>query len=572
MMTRLFRLFPLNAQLWSARGWACILVLVALAVALPGFFLIPPVDRDEARFAQSTRQMVGTGDYVDIRFQDGTRYKKPVGIYWLQSLAVHAVSPFLGTDAEAPIWAYRIPSLIGFVTAVLATYWMACIFLSRYAAGLSAFLFALAVLPGVEARIAKTDAVLLALIVLAQAVVARLWSHPTIKLTVLSHFIFWALVGGGVLLKGPIILLVCGSTLLSLSVLDRSFDLLRGLRPVTGVIISLLIILPWFVAIGFKSEGAFFVEAGLVDFLSKVTSVKESHGGPPGIYTAVMAATFWPASLFLLCALPVLVRYRREKAVVFALCWALPSWLIFELTPTKLPHYVLPLFPALALLVGLSLEKGLRFTTLFQKLLFSLVFVMPVLLGVVAVGLVYHLEGVFSPGAVIFILIAAFFGICAWKFSLGEGALANTRPFLFLLLTAIPLYLAVYQFTFPKLETIWISNRLVNALEETGNREHCPAPSVMAVGYHEPSLAFLGPLDLRFEGVSGAVQKLQAAPCRRLFLTKRHEAGFLSELGKSGLKLKPLATVTGFTLNGGDDVSITLYETENTVRRNNADF
>ena len=52
---------------------------------LPGFFTIPPVDRDEARFAQATKQMIETGDYVDIRFQDESRYKKPVGIYWLQA-------------------------------------------------------------------------------------------------------------------------------------------------------------------------------------------------------------------------------------------------------------------------------------------------------------------------------------------------------------------------------------------------------------------------------------------------------------------------------------------------------
>ena len=62
-----------------------LLLLVALLSFLPGFFSIPPIDRDEARFAQATKQMVESGDYIDIRFQDEVRYKKPVGIYWLQS-------------------------------------------------------------------------------------------------------------------------------------------------------------------------------------------------------------------------------------------------------------------------------------------------------------------------------------------------------------------------------------------------------------------------------------------------------------------------------------------------------
>ena len=64
------------------------LTLCGLLLFLPGFFNIPPIDRDEARFAQATKQMVETGDFVDIRFQDDVRYKKPVGIYWLQSAVV----------------------------------------------------------------------------------------------------------------------------------------------------------------------------------------------------------------------------------------------------------------------------------------------------------------------------------------------------------------------------------------------------------------------------------------------------------------------------------------------------
>ena len=74
----------------SHKRAAALLVLFSLIAFLPGFFQIPPVDRDEARFAQATKQMLETGQYVDIRFQDEVRYKKPVGIYWLQALAVKA--------------------------------------------------------------------------------------------------------------------------------------------------------------------------------------------------------------------------------------------------------------------------------------------------------------------------------------------------------------------------------------------------------------------------------------------------------------------------------------------------
>src|ERR1700691_4000959 len=66
------------------------LTLCGFLLFLPGFFNIPPIDRDEARFAQASKQMIETGDYVDIRFQDEVRYKKPVGIYWLQAGVVEA--------------------------------------------------------------------------------------------------------------------------------------------------------------------------------------------------------------------------------------------------------------------------------------------------------------------------------------------------------------------------------------------------------------------------------------------------------------------------------------------------
>jgi 4-amino-4-deoxy-L-arabinose transferase-like glycosyltransferase len=69
----------------SNRRAATALLLVCLLGFLPGIFQIPPVDRDEAYFAQATKQMIETGDYVDIRYQDDVRYRKPVGIYWLQA-------------------------------------------------------------------------------------------------------------------------------------------------------------------------------------------------------------------------------------------------------------------------------------------------------------------------------------------------------------------------------------------------------------------------------------------------------------------------------------------------------
>src|SRR5215813_4103650 len=62
-----------------------LLTIVTLLATLPGFFTVPPIDRDEALFAQISKQMIETGDYVDIRFQAQDFYKKPAGINWLQA-------------------------------------------------------------------------------------------------------------------------------------------------------------------------------------------------------------------------------------------------------------------------------------------------------------------------------------------------------------------------------------------------------------------------------------------------------------------------------------------------------
>src|SRR6201987_163571 len=152
-----------------------VLLVVALVAFLPGFFNIPPIDRDEARFAQATKQMVESGHYIDIRFQDEVRYKKPVGIYWLQAAAVETASALGLPRAQLRIWLYRVPSLIGAIGAVLLTYWTALVFVTRRGAILAALMLGSSVLLGVEARLAKTDAMLLLTVVAAMGALARVY-------------------------------------------------------------------------------------------------------------------------------------------------------------------------------------------------------------------------------------------------------------------------------------------------------------------------------------------------------------------------------------------------------------
>src|SRR5882724_10229176 len=156
------------------------LIALSLVAFLPGFFNIPPIDRDEARFAQATKQMIETGEYIDIRFQDEVRYKKPVGIYWLQAGVVNAAEKLGVPQARTTIWLYRIPSLLGAIGAVLLTYWAALAFVNRRMAYLAGLMMATSVLLGVEARLAKTDAMLLLCCVAALGVMARAYLRQSL--------------------------------------------------------------------------------------------------------------------------------------------------------------------------------------------------------------------------------------------------------------------------------------------------------------------------------------------------------------------------------------------------------
>src|SRR5256884_1692574 len=274
-----------------------LLTLCALLLFLPGFFSIPPIDRDETRFAQATKQMVETGDFVDIRFQDDVRYKKPVGVYWLQALAVETASALGLPRAQVRIWLYRIPSLVGAIGAVLLTYWTALAFVTRRGAILAGLILCSSMLLGVEARLAKTDAMLLLTVVAAMGALARVylswqrgedpehppWSWPAI---------FWTALSGGVLLKGPLILMFVALTIVTLAILDRGAAWLWRLRPVWGLMWTLVLVLPWFVAIFWRAGETFFTDSTGGGKFSK-PAAQESHGPPPGLHLLL----FWVTGL-----------------------------------------------------------------------------------------------------------------------------------------------------------------------------------------------------------------------------------------------------------------------------------
>ena len=320
-----------------------LLALLTLLVCLPGLARMPVIDRDEARYVQSSIQMVETGDYVDIRFQDEPRHKKPVGAYWAQVASLHLTGQADDTRAGGrAIWAHRLPSVLAALVAVIATYFAGLALLGRREAWLGAALLGTSAALAFEAHQAKTDALLLGTCAVALWAVATRRAWP-----------FWLAVAAGVLVKGPVIVGVAGLALLALRLWPGEGRRDTGWlwRP-WPILAALAVALPWFVAIGIVSDGAFFAEALGRDFGAKVGSAQETHGGPPGYYLLTGMLMFWPGIAAVPLAAVWAWRERRRAGAAVLLAWLVPMWLVLELVPTKLPHYTLPLYPALALLCG----------------------------------------------------------------------------------------------------------------------------------------------------------------------------------------------------------------------------
>jgi 4-amino-4-deoxy-L-arabinose transferase-like glycosyltransferase len=314
-------------------GWAAaFLVALCLTMNLPGIASLPVTDRDEARFAQATKQMLESGDFIDIRFQEEARYKKPIGAYWLQAASV----ALFGSVDKDEIWAYRVPSFLGILAAVLLTWWAARAPFGRKNALLAAILMAAAVGANLEARLAKADAVLLACIILAQGALARIYlARQEPRETVVTAMLFWVAVGVGILVKGPVAPAVAFLTILPLAIYDPERTWLRSLHIPWGVPVLLAVTLPWFIAIGVTSEGMFFRDSFGQDFLGKLQGGQEKHWGPPGYYLLLFWWTFWPGALIATSAGALwLWRNRMHRRALFLLAWIIPFWLLLEATPT----------------------------------------------------------------------------------------------------------------------------------------------------------------------------------------------------------------------------------------------
>lgn len=538
-------------------GWRpyALLVLLCLGLYLPGLASLPVTDRDEARFAQATRQMLESRDFIAIRFQDEARNKKPAGIYWLQAASV---AIFSNAESNA-IWPYRLPSLLGATAASLMTFGMGVRLVGRKAAFLGAALLATSLGLGVEAHLAKTDAVLLGCITAVQLALARIYLDAKAGLRAPWHsaLLFWAALALGILIKGPVAPLVAALTMIAVCASERRVRWLRDLRPLSGLVLLAAIVLPWLIAISTATQGAFLSDSLGHDFLGKLIGAQEAHGAPPLFYLALLIISFWPGSLFLGPAIAWAWRQRRADAERFLIAWAIPFWIVIELVPTKLPNYLLPVYPALALMIGRTLVaagEG-RFAS-WRKLDRTVITLWTLASLGLSVALVFvplrYGPGGLAAGAVA-ALVTLYLGQrlarSAWR---GVATASATRAaVLSLLVLAIG-----FEFVAPSLDLLWLSRTAAALVARAGAQ---PSAPIAVAGDAEPSLVFLLGTATKLVSAEGSAAFLAATPGALALVETRSQTEFLAALAARGLAPQPHGTIAGLDYSNGHNMRLTLY-------------
>jgi 4-amino-4-deoxy-L-arabinose transferase-like glycosyltransferase len=329
---------------WKA--WVLLFVLT-FAAAAPGVFTLPALDRDESRFAQASKQMLESGDYIRLRYQDELRNKKPAGIHWLQ-----AGSTALFTGAEAKqIWTYRVPSWLGVALGTLACFWCGIPLIGRRASFLGAALFGATLLLTSEGHISKTDGVLIFLTTLSIGALARLYMQGDQSKRM--ALLFWTCMGLVFLIKGPVGPMVAayagvGAWVWTRAAGGKGGDWWRVLLWWPGPLIFVALVLPWFLWIQAATSGEYIKGAVGKDLKDKFTGASEGHGGWAFYHLTHLPAWFFPATLLLVpgcVAAWQRLKPRRDLGWKWLRDSAAISAIVFAFLLVLL--YVLPLLPRL---------------------------------------------------------------------------------------------------------------------------------------------------------------------------------------------------------------------------------
>jgi len=344
IQTRLSGRTPAIVRKWAPYLWLAVLVFTVLfwRLGAPSFW-----DPDEAHYAQTTRELIETGDWLAPQYNQQPFFDKPVFFHVLQALPMSLLGP---TELSARL----VPALAA-LALILVTWWLGKTLVSTNAGFIAAVL--LTISPGVFAlsRYAILDTVFAAWLFggVSLVTVAALKDRPTLQ------YPGYVAIAFAVLTKGPLALALCAiAFLLAIAVSEDARRRLLALRWMTGLAIVLAIATPWFVYMlsrfGDDFVRGYFLNENLTLFANP------PYGNQPGwsFYFRILAVGLLPWTFLVIGRLVDDVRGAVEKTrtpdtfEVLLWSWAVAIVGFFTLSAFKLDHYVFPAAPAFCLLAA----------------------------------------------------------------------------------------------------------------------------------------------------------------------------------------------------------------------------
>ncbi len=328
------------------------------------------IDETEPLFAEASRQMLVTGDWITPFFNGETRFDKPALIYWCQAIAYS----IFGVNE----WAVRLPSALAALGLISLAIYTIQWYLARedyleqkvrptrrwLTAALGAAIMALNPEMIVWGRAGVSDMLLVGCMDSALLCFFLGYAQPSkSEVKARWYLAFYILIAGAILTKGPVGIvlpaLIIGIFLLYMG---NAKEVLREMRPLTGLLITLCLSLPWYVLVIWRNGENYINSFFGYHNVERFTSVVNRHSAPWYFYFIIVLLGFAPYSVYLPLAMARLKFWQRNywrsqerssQLGLFAFFWFITIFGFFTIAVTKLPSYVLPLMPAAAILVAL---------------------------------------------------------------------------------------------------------------------------------------------------------------------------------------------------------------------------
>ena len=328
------------------------LVFFCLVLHVIGTWALPLINRDEPRFAEASREMRELGDYVVPTFNGQLRLDKPPLIYWCQSACYRV----LGENE----FAARLPSALASALTALVVFGFGSRLYGRRTGLHAALLFTLSLQVIVQSKAAVADMCMVLFVALASWAGWEICTSEAPKSRRIWWGIFYLSLALGFLAKGPVAWLPIGTVLIFFA-WTRKSGVNRVAKFHLGIPLMLILVALWGIPALRQTHGEYF-RIGIGHHVIERSFVAlETHGanGLPGylallpFYFVTIFASFFPWSFFL----PRMVAHfrnpvNRQPRELYLIGGIVLTFLIFTLLSTKLPHYVLPAFPLLSILLA----------------------------------------------------------------------------------------------------------------------------------------------------------------------------------------------------------------------------